>query len=75
MRVKGHRTRSMFLRYDVTDTRDKLNALHSARGYSGSRAAVGKNVTQFPGNLATQLATHPRKDRCFLREFGGGAGI
>ena len=61
MRVAVHRTRSMFLRCDVTDTRDKLNALRSARAYSEGRAAVGESVTRFPGNLATQLATHPEK--------------
>jgi hypothetical protein len=51
----------MLLRYDVTDTRDKFNALRSAREYSDSGSTVGENVTRFPVNLATQLATHPEK--------------
>jgi hypothetical protein len=65
MRVTGHRSPSMFSRYDVSSTDDKLEALHRARAYSESRAAVGENVTRFPGNLATELATHPEKARVY----------
>ena len=30
MRVTGHETDAMFLRYDITDNRDKLGALQAA---------------------------------------------
>jgi integrase len=60
-RVTGHRSDSMFQRYDIASTDDKLEALHRARTYAESRAAVGENVAQFPANLATQLTPHPEE--------------
>jgi integrase len=38
MRVTGHATDAMFLRYDITDDRDKLAALKAAKEYASSRA-------------------------------------
>jgi hypothetical protein len=48
MRVTGHRSTSMFQRYDIASIDDKLEAFHRARAYAESRAAVGENVAQFP---------------------------
>jgi integrase len=53
MRVTGHRSSSMFQRYDVSSTDDKLDALRRAREYAATRAAVGENVTAFPTDLST----------------------
>lgn len=48
MRVTGHRSRSMFDRYDIASLDDKLDALHRAREYASTRRAVGENVSAFP---------------------------
>jgi hypothetical protein len=53
MRVTGHRSDSMFRRYDVASLDDKLEALRRAREYAATRAAVGGNVTPFPKDLST----------------------
>jgi integrase len=55
-RVTGHRSASMFNRYDITSTDDKLEALKKARVYAESRVAVGQNVKRFPTEKATQQA-------------------
>jgi integrase len=48
MRVTGHRSDSMFRRYDVASVDDKLEAIQKARAYAATRTAVGENVTPFP---------------------------
>jgi integrase len=40
MSITGHRTRSMFERYNVADERDKLKALRDARAYSEASRVV-----------------------------------
>ncbi len=54
MRVTGHRSDSMFRRYDVASVDDKLEAIQKARAYAATRTAVGENVTPFPAELPTQ---------------------
>lgn len=44
-RVTGHRSDSMFSRYDITSVEDKLDALRRAREYAEGRAGVTSNVT------------------------------
>jgi integrase len=39
MRVTGHETDAMFVRYDITDNRDKLAALEAARGFADQQAS------------------------------------
>jgi integrase len=46
MRVMGHETDSMFRRYDITSSEDKLDALKAARAYSESRKDERSNVTE-----------------------------
>ncbi len=57
MRVTGHRSDSMFRRYDVASVDDKLEAIKKARAYAASRAAMGQNVAEFPASQST-LRTH-----------------
>jgi integrase len=44
MRITGHETDSMFRRYDIASSDDKLNALRAARAYSDSRKGQTANV-------------------------------
>jgi integrase len=46
-KITGHRTDSMFSRYNITDERDKLNALEAARAYVESLPAAKSNVVGF----------------------------
>lgn len=57
MRVTGHRSRSMFDRYDIASLDDKLEALHRAREYASTRKAVGENVAAFPSRVPTGTPT------------------
>jgi hypothetical protein len=56
MRVTGHRSDSMFRRYDVASTDDKLEALRRAREYAETRKAIGESVTAFPTERAHEQA-------------------
>jgi integrase len=47
MTVTGHETDSMFTRYNITDERDKLEALEKARGYVEGQRAEVSNVVNF----------------------------
>jgi integrase len=47
-RVTGHRSDSMFQRYDIASMDDKLEAIRKARVYAATRSTVGDNITQFP---------------------------
>lgn len=60
MRVTGHRSPSMFTRYDITSTDDKLDALRKAREYAATRSAVRENVAPFPA-MGTQQGTRGEK--------------
>src|SRR5262249_20538763 len=59
MRVTGHRSDSMFRRYDVASLDDKLEALRRAREYAATRAAVGSNVASFPSRSVNATDTRP----------------
>ena len=65
-RVTGHRSDSMFQRYDIASTADKLEALQKARAYAATRAAVGENVTRFP--FGTGNATDTRVENAGVSE-------
>lgn len=44
MRVTGHETDAMFLRYDITDSRDKLGALEAGRRFAERQPGEKPNV-------------------------------
>ena len=44
MRVTGHETDAMFLRYDITDGRDKLGALEAARRFAEQQPGEKPNL-------------------------------
>jgi hypothetical protein len=44
MRVTGHETDAMFLRYDITDGRDKLGALEAARRFAEQQPGEKQNL-------------------------------
>jgi integrase len=57
--VTGHRSDSMFSRYNITSLDDQRVALERARSYAESRAAIGENVTPFRPNEHTDEHTLP----------------
>jgi integrase len=61
MRVTGHRSDSMFRRYDIASVEDKLEALRRAREYAKSRAAVSENVREFPVPSVNATDTRSKK--------------
>ncbi len=44
MRVTGHETDAMFQRYDITDSRDKLEALEAARRFADQQPGLAPNL-------------------------------
>ncbi len=46
MRITGHETDSMFRRYDIASSDDKLAALRAARPYAGSRKGQSASVVK-----------------------------
>jgi len=62
-RVTGHRSDSMFERYDIASMDDKLEALRKARAYAATRAAVGDNVSQFPSASVNATDTQAENER------------
>ena len=67
MKVTGHRTRSMFARYNIASLEDKRGALKRARVYAASRLAVGSNLTPIASRTRTQTSTR----RGICEEDGG----
>jgi hypothetical protein len=67
MKVTGHRTRSMFNRYNIASLEDKLDALKKARVYAQSRARVTSNVTPITAGKSNASSTRAP----FPRENGG----
>ncbi len=61
-RVTGHRSGSMFQRYDVASMDDKLEALRKARIYAAERVAISQNLAAFPPRL-THILAHVTKNR------------
>ena len=47
MRVTGHETDAMFIRYDITDDRDKLAALGAARKFVEDQTPVAPGLLTF----------------------------
>ena len=44
MRISGHKTTAMFIRYDITSEDDKRSALEATETRNASQAALGSNV-------------------------------
>ncbi len=71
-RVTGHRSDSMFQRYDIASTADKLEALQKARVYASTRAAVGENVTHFPVGSVNATDTQAKNAKVSEGNWLGG---
>ena len=67
IKVTGHRTRSMFSRYNIASLEDKLDALKKARTYAQSRASVGSNVVSISERKSNGTSTRVT----FPKENGG----
>ncbi len=65
-RVTGHRSDSMFQRYDVASMDDKLEALRKARVYAAERVKISQNLAAFPASADTQTGTRDQKPASFL---------
>ena len=64
-RVTGHRSDSMFQRYDVASMDDKLEALRKARVYAAELVAISQNLATFPIRSDTQTSTRDQKPPSF----------
>jgi hypothetical protein len=73
LRVTGHRSDSMFRRYDIASLDDKLDALRRAREYAATRAAVAKTSLRFRG-ICRRNCQRTRKRPKFPKEIGWEAG-
>src|SRR5260370_11454514 len=71
-RVTGHRSDSMFQRYDIASMDDKLEAIQKARGYAATLAAVGENVTPFPSRSVNATDTQAENERISEGNWLGG---
>jgi len=68
MKVTGHRTRSMFNRYNIASLEDKLEALNKARAYARKRAGEHSNVTPIGAGKSNGTST-----RATFSEGNGGS--
>jgi integrase len=71
-RVTGHRSDSMFQRYDIASMDDKLEAIQKARAHAATRAAVGDNVTAFPSGTVNATDTQAENERISEAIWLGG---
>src|SRR5262249_3213185 len=67
MRVAGHRSDTMFRRYDITSLDDKAEALRRASEYAKTRVAIGQNVAvgdfgHTDGHTDPKTSKLPRKN-------------
>jgi hypothetical protein len=67
MKVTGHRTRSMFNRYNIASLEDKLEAIQKARTYARSRVGDKSNVTPITAGKSNGTSTRA----VFAGENGG----
>jgi len=75
MRVTGHRSDTMFRRYDITSLDDKADALRRASEHAKTRAAVGENVAVFPGPSVNAADTRAEKPVFSLEKVERATGF
>jgi integrase len=71
-RVTGHRSDSMFQRYDIASMDDKLEAIRKARVYAATRTAIGDNVAPFPSGSVNATDTQVENERILEGNWLGG---
>jgi len=74
-RVTGHRSDSMFQRYDVASMDDKLEALRKARIYAAERVAISQNLAAFPASADTQPSTRDQKPAILIGNLVAVQGL